>query len=185
MAKVQTPLIHHYFVDEAGNLTFFNKCGQIIVGKPGASKCFMVGVVRLPDPVMADQALAELRTNLPADPRFQHIPSMQPSARKTALFFHAKDDYCEVRSEMFKLLPKLGAKVTVAIRRKMDIAQDSQQLYTKFGNLTGVAAPNYNVLYKCRLQNIGDSLVYSNGQFCGIRGQSRRVEGIQVWVQRQ
>lgn len=34
--------------------------------------------------------------------------------------------------------------------------------------LTGVAALNYNVFYMCHLQNIGDSSVYSNGQFCGI-----------------
>ena len=155
MAKAQEPLIHHYFVDEAGDLTFFNKHGQIVVGNPGASKCFMVGVARLPDPVMVERVLAGLRTNLLADPRFQNIPSMQPSARKTALFFHAKDDYCDVRNEVFKLLPKIGAKVTVAIRRKMEIAQYSQQLYNKFGTKM-----NVNDIYDDLLKRLFKNLLH-------------------------
>ncbi|MBW4600791.1 MAG: 50S ribosome-binding GTPase [Calothrix sp. FI2-JRJ7] len=49
--------------------------------------------------------------------------------------------------------------------------------------LTGVAAPKYNIFYRCRLQGIGDSLICSNGQFCGSRGKSQTVEGIQVWLE--
>ncbi|WP_234017234.1 hypothetical protein [Nostoc sp. 'Lobaria pulmonaria (5183) cyanobiont'] len=40
----------HYFVDEAGDLTFFDKKGRIIVGQPGASKFFMFGVAQISDP---------------------------------------------------------------------------------------------------------------------------------------
>jgi len=43
-------IIHHYFVDEAGDLTFFNKWGRIIIGIPGVSYTFMVGVAHIPNP---------------------------------------------------------------------------------------------------------------------------------------
>ena len=115
----------------------------------------MVGVARIPDPVMVDQALAELRTNLLADPRFKNIPSMQPLARKTALFFHAKDDWCDVRNEVFKLLPKFGSKITVAIRRKMEIAPYSQQLYNSFGTKL-----NVNEIYDDLIKRLFKNLLH-------------------------
>jgi hypothetical protein len=39
-----------------------------------------------------------------ADPYFKGVPSMQADAKKTALFFHAKDDLPEVRREVFRVL---------------------------------------------------------------------------------
>ncbi|MEO1744880.1 MAG: hypothetical protein AAFR99_24215 [Cyanobacteria bacterium J06629_9] len=33
------------------------------------------------------------------------------------------------------------------------------------------------------LQGSGDTGVFSNGQFCGTRGQSRRVEGMLVRIE--
>ncbi len=40
--------------------------------------------------------------------------------------------------------------------------------------------PNLSLQYMCHLQNIGDTNWYSAGQFCGTRGQSRRLEGFAV-----
>lgn len=37
--------IAHFFVDEAGDLTFFDKRGRIIVGAAGVSHTFMLGIV--------------------------------------------------------------------------------------------------------------------------------------------
>jgi hypothetical protein len=122
------PDIRYYFVDEAGDLTIFNKKGKVIVGQEGCSKVFMVGLLHLPEPEIAEQKLNNLRTRLMADPRFSNIPSMQPDAGKTALFFHAKNDVAEARQEVFKLLPELGAKVQVAIRRKSDLASAARLL---------------------------------------------------------
>jgi hypothetical protein len=54
--------IHHYFVDETGDLTLFAKRRhQVLVGKPGCSKYFMLGVVQLPDPDFAHKQLEMLR----------------------------------------------------------------------------------------------------------------------------
>ena len=58
---------------------------------------------------------------------------MQPGAGKTAICFHAKDDLPEVRREVFKLLPKLGAKVQVAVRRKAVLAQEARTVMQSTG----------------------------------------------------
>lgn len=110
--------VKHFFVDEAGDLTLFDKRKRIVVGNEGVSRCFIVGLVDLPDPEGAHKKLEELRHELLADPYFRGVPSMQRNARKTAICFHAKDDLPEVRREVFRLLPSLDAKVLVAIKRK-------------------------------------------------------------------
>jgi len=121
-------LVSNYYVDEAGDLTLFNKRGHVIVGKQGVSRVFMVGVAYLPDPQLAHQKLEGLRAELLADPYFKDVPSMQPKAKKTALCFHANDDLAEVRREVFKVLPHLGAKVLVAIRRKEYLVMSARLL---------------------------------------------------------
>lgn len=121
--------IQYYFVDEAGDLNLFDKKGRPMQGTPGVSQFFMVGVVRLPDPSDAQTKLDVLRAQLLSDPYFQGVPSFRPEANKTALFFHAKDDLPEVRREMFKLLPTLGAQVHVALRRKDALTQEAQTLF--------------------------------------------------------
>ncbi len=122
-------LVHHYFVDEAGDLTLFDKRGRVLVGQPGVSSFFMVGAAFLPDPALAETALNALRAQLLADPYFKGVPSMQAEANKTAIAFHAKDDLPEVRREVFKLLPAFGAKVIVALRRKDVLAREAQALF--------------------------------------------------------
>jgi hypothetical protein len=115
--------IKHFFVDEAGDLTLFDRRGKVIVGEHGVSRTFMVGVCSIEDPDDAAKRLEELRANLLADPYFRGIPSMQPETRKTALAFHAKDDIPEVRREVFRLVSELKPKMIVAIRRKGDLAR--------------------------------------------------------------
>ncbi len=122
---------NHYFVDEAGDLTLFNKRGRINVGEEGVSRYFMVAVAHIPKPQLADGLLKELRDELLADPYFQSVPSMQAQARKTALAFHASKDLPEVRRDMFARLPILKAKVQVAIRRKDELAKHAQLVFSR------------------------------------------------------
>lgn len=124
-------LVNNYYVDEAGDLTLFNKCGHTIVGKEGVSWVFMVGVAYLPDPKLAHHKLEHLRDKLLADPYFKGVPSMQPERKKTAICFHATDDLPEVRREIFKLLPEFGAKVQVAIKRKEYLVKTARLLHQR------------------------------------------------------
>lgn len=126
-------VVKHYFVDEAGDLTLFDRRKRIVVGKEGISKCFMVGLVDLPDPDEAHRKLEELRAGLLADPYFRGVPSMQPKEKKTAVCFHANNDLPEVRREVFKLLPSFDAKVLIAIKRKAVLAEHYKDLYENKG----------------------------------------------------
>jgi hypothetical protein len=117
---------NHFFVDEAGDLTLFNKRGRIIVGTEGVSKTFMLGIAEVPDPPAVALALQTLRADLLADPYFKGVPSMRDDARKTALCFHAKDDLAEVRREVFKVIGSLGVRIWVAIRRKAALAAEAK-----------------------------------------------------------
>ena len=69
----------HFFVDEAGDLTLFDKKGRSMLGKEGVSRCFMVGFIELPDPGEADDELEDLRRYLLRDPYFGGVPSFRAS----------------------------------------------------------------------------------------------------------
>jgi hypothetical protein len=96
-------ITNNYYVDEAGDLTLFNKRGRVIVGREGVSRLFMVGVAYLSEPSVAHSKLEKLRAQLLSDPYFKKVPSMQPSQKKTALCFHAKDDLPEDKTRSFKV----------------------------------------------------------------------------------
>ncbi|MHC5822918.1 MAG: DUF3800 domain-containing protein [Nostoc sp.] len=123
----------HYFVDEAGDLSFFDKKGRIIVGQPGASKFFMVGVAQISDPEQVTWELNALRSSLMTHPRFKNIPSMQPEAKKTAITFHAKNDHPEIREKVFDLMQSFDIKVLVAIRSKADMAESAKANFKSLG----------------------------------------------------
>jgi hypothetical protein len=123
----------HYFVDEAGDLSFFDKKGRIIVGQPGASKFFMMGVAQIANPEQVTWELNTLRSSLMTHPRYKSIPSMQPEAKKTAIAFHAKDDYAEIREKVFELIQSFDVKIFIAIRSKAQIAEASKSDFKSLG----------------------------------------------------
>lgn len=108
----------NYFVDEAGDGTLFNAKGKLIVGTPGCSEFFILGLLEASDPIGLSQRLEALRARLLADPYFEDVPSMQPQARKTALAFHAKDDLPEVRREVFTLLAQENLRFFATVKSK-------------------------------------------------------------------
>ncbi|OQY28423.1 MAG: hypothetical protein B6243_12055 [Anaerolineaceae bacterium 4572_5.2] len=145
MDKKKTPLTHHYFVDEAGDLNLFNKKGQVLLGKEGVSYFFMVGVALLPNLAEAQRQLEELRRKLLADPYFQGVPSFQPEQKKTALAFHAKNDLPDdMVMRLFKnLLHKADRNEIVFARRgtspryaalQQAIERAKQNFAAKWGN---------------------------------------------------
>lgn len=120
-SQSQQPRTCHYFVDEAGDGTLFNKRKQTIVGYEGCSKFFVLGALEIADPGRLDKELNSLRSNLLADSYLSKIPSMQPERRKTAIAFHAKDDCAEVRREVFRLLMENEMRFFAIVRDKQTI----------------------------------------------------------------
>lgn len=108
----------NYFVDETGDGTLFNAKGSLIIGTPGCSRFFILGLLEVRDPIGLAKRLDTLRARLIADPYFGNVPSMQPQASKTALAFHAKDDLPEVRREVFSLLEQEDLRFFAAVKSK-------------------------------------------------------------------
>jgi hypothetical protein len=110
------PSPHPYFVDETGDGVIFDGKGRVLVGTGKVQDYFTVGMVECPTLNALAEELAALRAQLLADPYFKGVPSMQPEAKKTALFFHAKDDLPEVRREVFKVLVRHGFSFYAVVR---------------------------------------------------------------------
>jgi hypothetical protein len=119
----------HHFIDEAGDLSLFNRKKQVVLGTEGVSNYFMVGVAHVPDPEALEAAFDELRAELLRDPFLNRVPSMDPARRKTATSFHAKDDIPEVRYRIFHLLAQLPIKIFAAIRTKRVLVEQARALY--------------------------------------------------------
>ena len=117
----------HYFVDEAGDPTLFDRKGRVIVGTEGCSKYFILGKLDIDEPGMLGGRLEALRAELLADPWFKGVPSMQPERKKTALAFHAKDDLPEVRREVFRLLTQADLRFYAVTLDKRALTSYVQQ----------------------------------------------------------
>lgn len=175
------PKIACFFVDEAGDLNLFDRKGRVLLGREGVSDYFMVGVAHIADVEAASNKLENLRTELLADPYFTGVPSMQPESRKTAIAFHAKNDLPEVRREVFKLLPTLGVKVQVAIRRKTVLVTEAQALF-KYGSKLR-ADDIYDDMVKQLFRNLLHG-VDANEICFARRGKSDRAEALTVAINR-
>jgi uncharacterized protein DUF3800 len=137
MAK-DTPPVHHYFVDEAGDLAFFDRRGRVIVGQEGVSGAFIVGAALIHEPESLATKLEELRQTILTDPYFSGVPSVSAEAAKTALLFHAKDDLPEVRRQVFDVLRDLnGVEIYAAFRRKGVVARELAGHYARTGYKLG------------------------------------------------
>ena len=106
----------HYFVDEAGDPTFYNEYGSSIVGKEGCSKTLILGFIRTEHPEILRYRLTKLHKEIVADPYLQSIPSLA----KTRLAFHAKDDCPEIREKVFKLIADLDFTAEFVVARKIE-----------------------------------------------------------------
>jgi hypothetical protein len=131
MSELQTPEKSRFFVDESGDLVFFNKRGKPVkLGETGASRFFLIGAVRINGDIdtIIDHFTA-LRNELMNNPFCKHIPSI----RETGIEFHAKNDSSIVKNEVFKLLSEIDASVSVVVRRKELILEQAVKTYKMTG----------------------------------------------------
>ena len=173
----------HYFVDEAGDPTLFDRKGRIIVGNSaGCSTYFILGKLDVDDPAGLTSAMDKLRADLLTDPYFRGIPSMQLTAGKTASMFHAKDDIPEVRREVFKLLLAQPVRFYAVVRDKRQVVgyvrqqneRDEQYHYTE------------NELYDTLVSHLFRTRLYRADQFniCfSRRGNSDRTAALRTALQ--
>jgi len=120
-----------YFVDEAGDPVLFNRKKQVVIGREGCSRYFLLGKLRIADPTGLTEELDRLRASLLADPYFRSVPSMQPEQGKTAVAFHAKDDLPEVRREVYRLLMSHDVWFHAVVREKRALLEDVRRRNAK------------------------------------------------------
>ncbi|MEZ4664887.1 MAG: hypothetical protein R2911_45740 [Caldilineaceae bacterium] len=106
----------YFFVDESGDPTFYDRKGNLIVGREGCSPILLLGYIETRDPKTLRQQLLSLQEEIVNDPYFQGVPSME----KTRLAFHAKDDIPEIRFQVYKLLATLDFKAQFVVARKIE-----------------------------------------------------------------
>jgi len=106
----------HFFVDESGDPTFYDRFGNLIAGVDGCSPILILGFVEFPDPEPIRRAILDLQAQVTTDRLLMNAPSMV----KTAKAFHAKDDAPEVRYLFFKLISAFEMRAQFVVARKIE-----------------------------------------------------------------
>jgi len=119
-------LENHRFVDESGDTTFFGKNKKIVIGKPGISKTFILGMVKIKSSLdEARRQIKDLQIEISNDEYYQDIPSVRKRKNKYGFYFHAKDDIPEIREKFFKFIKTVNCSYEAVVGRKLP------ELYTK------------------------------------------------------
>jgi hypothetical protein len=112
--------VTHRFLDEAGDTTFYGKGRASIVGKPGVSLSFAIGMVKFnADLNGIRKAVRALQDEVTADKYLLGIASVAKKAAAGGFYFHATDDPPEVRERFFKFIENLNCTCEVMVARKL------------------------------------------------------------------
>src|SRR5690348_15195853 len=103
----------YFFVDEAGDSTFYNRRGKLIVGQPGCSKYLMLGFIRLYDPASVRRRITDFHKEVLSNPEFQRFSSLQ-----SHLAFHASKDPPPVRDLFLKLISDFYFRAVFIVSQK-------------------------------------------------------------------
>jgi hypothetical protein len=110
----------HRFLDEAGDTTFFGKGKIPILGRPGVSLCFAMGMVRFGGDLKSIRGqVTALQAEVVADKYLNVIPSIARKIAGKGFFFHATDDPPEVRERFLKFIAGLECSCEVMVARKI------------------------------------------------------------------
>jgi hypothetical protein len=112
--------LYHRFLDEAGDTTFYGKGKVRIMGTEGVSKCFILGMLKINEPlgVVRDKVLI-LQDEISRNPYFENIPSIEKKKEKRGYYLHAKDDIPEVRKLMYDLIKSIDCSFECMVARKI------------------------------------------------------------------
>jgi hypothetical protein len=110
----------HRFLDEAGDTTFFGKGRTLILDQEGASKAFILGMVKFRGNLeIYRNAVKDLELKIIQDPYFQDVPSIRKRVNKGGFHFHAKDDLPEIRMLFFKLIRGMECSLEAVVAQKI------------------------------------------------------------------
>ena len=89
---------YHRFLDEAGDTTFYGKGKRLIIGEQGVSKSFMIGMLKLNEPLEdVRKKILILKNEVLNNSYINSVSSVKKRIEKNTYYFHATDDIPEVR----------------------------------------------------------------------------------------
>lgn len=108
----------HRFLDEAGDTTFYGKGKKNIIGTNGVSNVFILGMIKVKDPLdEVREKISKLQNKITSD-TFYHVPSVMKKINNQGYYLHATDDIPEVRKEMFDLMKTINCSFEAVVGRK-------------------------------------------------------------------
>ena len=109
---------YHRFVDEAGDTTFYLKGKKAGIGALGVSRVFIMGMVKINDPLDEVRAkISALQNTIATDP-FYNVASVQRKKEKGGYYLHATDDIPEIRKLFFDLINTIDCSLEAVVARK-------------------------------------------------------------------
>jgi hypothetical protein len=119
-SNIEPPFKYHRFLDEAGDTTFYGKGKTQVIGSEGVSRCFILGMLKINEPLSEiRQRVLDLQNSIVNDPYFSGIPSITKKQAKMGYFLHAKDDIPEVRKMVFDLILSIDCSFEAVVARKI------------------------------------------------------------------
>lgn len=119
--------MHHRFLDETGDTTFYGKGHRVIIGENGVSLSFGMGVVRIDRPLEeVRQEVRSLQTQVESDALLNTIPSVRKRVENGGFFFHACKDTPDVRTVFLHYLRDLPCEAEVVVARKIPALFEKQ-----------------------------------------------------------
>lgn len=111
---------YHYFLDEAGDPTFYGKGKIPIVGQKGVSNCFILGLLKINEPLnTVRQKVLDLQQQIIEDPYYEEIRSINKKKAFHGYYLHATDDIPEVRKSVFELIRSIDCSFEAVVARKI------------------------------------------------------------------
>ena len=111
---------YHRFLDEAGDTTFYGKGKTNILGNVGVSKCFILGMLKVKEPLNSVRdKIIDLQTHISKDSYFKGISSIEKKIKNGGYFLHAKDDVPEVRKMGYDLIKSIDCSFEAIVARKI------------------------------------------------------------------
>jgi hypothetical protein len=83
-------LDYHRFLDEAGDTTFYGKGKKNIIGENGVSSVFILGMVKIKDPLEEVRNKINFLQNKITQDKYYHVPSVIKKIKKNGYYLHAQ-----------------------------------------------------------------------------------------------
>lgn len=108
----------HFFVDESGDPTFYDKYWKLILGNSGCSSILQLWFIKTNQPKYIRSEIATLSQRILIDPYYAWISSIEKKRAK--FYFHAKDDVPEIRERFYRLIATLPFEACIVVARKKE-----------------------------------------------------------------